>query len=217
MIWFFCWCRQVATTSKDFCWSFCVDLMMLVSAHTFTMLNWSLGSSIINTWYAPVIGDKIALSDPASDTSPSGSSTWFVENVTLFTTTVRFATTNEVATYSNGSLARLRIINAKRSPKAILYVYVSFQVWWMNPTQWLKVMYIDWRHDCDYWYTGEVWIRCTLQKAQCVSVCNRKFCQGSSKRGMFFLLNFYITRVITSPLLTHIIMLSSLSVSSHLH
>lgn len=72
------------------------------------------------------VGDKIALSDPSSDTSPSGSSTWFVENITLFTTTVRFATTNEVATYSNGSLARLRIINAKRSPKAVLYVYVKF-------------------------------------------------------------------------------------------
>mmetsp|Transcript_23264 Transcript_23264/g.41596 ORF Transcript_23264/g.41596 Transcript_23264/m.41596 type:complete len:1233 (+) Transcript_23264:4492-8190(+) len=72
------------------------------------------------------IGDKIALSDPQQDTSTSGSSTWFVEKVSLFTTTVRFATTNEVATYSNGSLARLRIINAKRSPKAIVYVYMKF-------------------------------------------------------------------------------------------
>ncbi len=72
------------------------------------------------------VGDKIALSDPGSDTSPSGSSTWFVEQVTLFTTTVRFATTNEVATYSNGSLAPLRIINAKRSPKAVVYVYMKF-------------------------------------------------------------------------------------------
>jgi small-conductance mechanosensitive channel len=72
------------------------------------------------------VGDKIALSSPSEDTSPSGSSTWFVEQVTLFTTTVRFATTNEVATYSNGSLASLRIINAKRSPKAVLYVYVKF-------------------------------------------------------------------------------------------
>jgi len=72
------------------------------------------------------IGDKIALSDPENDTSAAGSSTWFVEKVSLFTTTVRFATTNEVATYSNGSLARLRIINAKRSPKAIVYVYMKF-------------------------------------------------------------------------------------------
>ena len=72
------------------------------------------------------IGDKISISDPEQDTSAAGSSTWFVEDVTVFTTTVRFATTNEVATYSNGSLARLRIINAKRSPKAILYVYMKF-------------------------------------------------------------------------------------------
>ena len=72
------------------------------------------------------IGDKIAISDPESDTSASGSSTWFVEKVTVFTTTVRFATTNEVATYSNGSLALLRIINANRSPKAIISVLIKF-------------------------------------------------------------------------------------------
>jgi hypothetical protein len=72
------------------------------------------------------IGDKIALSDPGNDTSAAGSSTWFVEAVSFYTTTVRFATTNEVATYSNGSLARLRIINAKRSPNAIIYVYMKF-------------------------------------------------------------------------------------------
>lgn len=72
------------------------------------------------------IGDKIALSDPEVDTSSTGSSTWFVEKVTIFTTTVRFASTNEVATYSNGSLARLRIINAKRSPKANVSVFVKF-------------------------------------------------------------------------------------------
>ena len=72
------------------------------------------------------IGDKISISDPEKDTSAEGSSTWFVEDVSVFTTTVRFATTNEVATYSNGSLARLRIINAKRSPKAVLYVYMKF-------------------------------------------------------------------------------------------
>jgi len=72
------------------------------------------------------IGDKVAISDPEVDTNASGSSTWFVEKVSLYSTTVRFATTNEVATYSNGSLARLRIINAKRSPKAIVYVYNKF-------------------------------------------------------------------------------------------
>jgi hypothetical protein len=72
------------------------------------------------------IGDRIATSNPKSDTSSDGSSTWYVDNVTLFTTTVRFATTNEVATYSNGSIAQLRIINANRSPKGIISVLIKF-------------------------------------------------------------------------------------------
>ena len=72
------------------------------------------------------IGDRIATSNPKSDTNSNGSSTWYVDRVTLFTTTVRFATTNEVATYSNGSLALLRIINANRSPKAIISVLIKF-------------------------------------------------------------------------------------------
>jgi small-conductance mechanosensitive channel len=72
------------------------------------------------------IGDRIATSNPKNDTNPTGSSTWYVERVTLFTTTVRFATTNEVATYSNGSLAILRIINANRSPKAFISISIKF-------------------------------------------------------------------------------------------
>ena len=40
------------------------------------------------------IGDRIATSSANRDTDPNGSSTWYVEKVTLFTTTVRFATTN---------------------------------------------------------------------------------------------------------------------------
>jgi small-conductance mechanosensitive channel len=74
------------------------------------------------------IGDRIALSDVEEDTKSSGSSTWFVEGVTLFTTTVRYATTNEVASLANGSLANSRIINAARSPKANVQVYMKFSV-----------------------------------------------------------------------------------------
>lgn len=72
------------------------------------------------------IGDRVATSNPNKDTDPNGSSTWFVDKVTLFTTTVRYATTNEVATYSNGSLASLRIINANRSPKGIIAICIKF-------------------------------------------------------------------------------------------
>lgn len=74
------------------------------------------------------IGDRIHVSNVNSDTSAGGSSTWFVQNVDLFTTTVRYATTNEVATLSNGSLASSRIINANRSPKAVRFVYMKFGV-----------------------------------------------------------------------------------------
>uniref|UniRef100_A0A6T7I8N1 Mechanosensitive ion channel MscS domain-containing protein n=1 Tax=Attheya septentrionalis TaxID=420275 RepID=A0A6T7I8N1_9STRA len=74
------------------------------------------------------IGDRIALSDVNKDTSPGGSATWFVEGVNLFTTTVRYAASNEVATLANGSLATSRIINGARSPKAVVYVYIKFSV-----------------------------------------------------------------------------------------
>jgi hypothetical protein len=60
------------------------------------------------------------------DTAPDGSTTWFVEGITLFYTTVRCAGTNEVGTYNNGSLASLRIINAARSPKAVVTIKLKF-------------------------------------------------------------------------------------------
>lgn len=74
------------------------------------------------------IGDRINVSLVTVDTSPDGSPGWIVKDVDLFTTTVIYGTTNEVATYSNGSLASSRIINAARSPRALLYVYLKFPV-----------------------------------------------------------------------------------------
>jgi len=72
------------------------------------------------------IGDRIHVSNSQIDTSSDGSATWFVEGVNLYSTTVRYAATNEVATHSNGSLSASRIINAARSPKAQVYVTVKF-------------------------------------------------------------------------------------------
>ena len=74
------------------------------------------------------IGDRIAISDPKNDTNSNGSTTWFVEKITLYFTTVRNAATNEVATYNNGYLAGSRIINAARSPKAQVYVNLKFGI-----------------------------------------------------------------------------------------
>lgn len=74
------------------------------------------------------IGDRIALSKPENDTDKDGSTSWFVEQISLFSTTLKNAATNEVATLSNSSLAPLRIINAARSPKAVKTLRLKFAI-----------------------------------------------------------------------------------------
>jgi len=74
------------------------------------------------------IGDRIAISDPTKDTNVDGSSCWYVESVDLYTTTVRSGATNEVATLTNGALASARVINAARSPRALVYLHLKFGV-----------------------------------------------------------------------------------------
>jgi small-conductance mechanosensitive channel len=74
------------------------------------------------------IGDRIHVSDVNTDTSTSGSLGWIVKDVGLYTTTVVLGATNEVATYSNGSLASSRIINAARSPQAVLFFLLKFPI-----------------------------------------------------------------------------------------
>lgn len=68
------------------------------------------------------IGDRINVSKPDIDVTNTGSPGWIVKDIGLYTTTVIYGSTNEVATYSNSSLAASRIINAARSPKASLLV-----------------------------------------------------------------------------------------------
>lgn len=84
------------------------------------------------------IGDRIAVSDVNNDTDTAGSTTWFVRDVTLVTTTVVLAASNELATYSNGALASSRIINAARSPEAILFFLLKFPI--NTPYEKLKVL-----------------------------------------------------------------------------
>ena len=74
------------------------------------------------------IGDRIAIADVNSEANFDGSRTWFVQTVDLFTTTVRFSGTNEVATLANGSLAASRIINGARSPKGVVHIFLKFGV-----------------------------------------------------------------------------------------
>jgi Mechanosensitive ion channel len=72
------------------------------------------------------IGDRISINDPNEPPGSDGVFTWFVEDVTLYYTTVRLGATNEVATISNSSLALSRIVNAARSLKAVVYITLKF-------------------------------------------------------------------------------------------
>jgi small-conductance mechanosensitive channel len=71
---------------------------------------------------------RIALSNPFQDTLSTGSQSWVVKDIDLYTTTVVLGATNEVSTISNGSLAGLRIINCARSPKASLSTLLKFPI-----------------------------------------------------------------------------------------
>lgn len=62
---------------------------------------------------------------PVDDTGPP-SGGWIVENVDLYTTTVRLGTTREYATFANSSLANSRILNLKRSEQPNIYMYLKF-------------------------------------------------------------------------------------------
>ncbi|KAL7557213.1 hypothetical protein ACA910_001281 [Epithemia clementina (nom. ined.)] len=73
------------------------------------------------------VGDRIAIANVSDMPDFDGSTQWIVENVDLLSTTARLVYTNEVANFSNGSLARSRLINMNRSPDPVVYVYVRFQ------------------------------------------------------------------------------------------
>lgn len=74
------------------------------------------------------VGDRIAIGDVTQPTDPEGTMGWIVEKVDLYSTTMRFAPTREVATVTNGDLASTRIINLYRSKKALVYIILKFGI-----------------------------------------------------------------------------------------
>jgi hypothetical protein len=72
--------------------------------------------------------DRINISDPLKDTSVVGSPGWIVKDINLYSTTVIYASTNEEATYTNGSLANSRTINMARSFKAQISCTIKFPI-----------------------------------------------------------------------------------------
>jgi Mechanosensitive ion channel len=81
------------------------------------------------------LGDRIYIGPPdtTSTASPGGnvdmsSCTWFVEDINLSTTTLRFARTNEVSTMNNWAIAGSKIINCNRSPGALVVLNLILHV-----------------------------------------------------------------------------------------
>lgn len=66
------------------------------------------------------LGDRIIVTGAEYVENPGSSQTWFVEDITLFHTVLRYARTNEVCTVVNSSISGSRIVNCNRSPNAII-------------------------------------------------------------------------------------------------
>jgi small-conductance mechanosensitive channel len=80
------------------------------------------------------LGDRIYIGPADTVAMGSGSTvdvsshTWFVEDITLTTTTLRFARTNEVSILHNSSIIGSKIINCNRSPGAIVLMDISLHI-----------------------------------------------------------------------------------------
>lgn len=81
------------------------------------------------------LGDRIYIGPPdtTSTASPGANvdmsnCTWFVEDINLSTTTLRFARTNEVSTMNNWAIAGSKIINCNRSPGALVVLNMVLHV-----------------------------------------------------------------------------------------
>jgi len=75
------------------------------------------------------IGDRVNVASVLSQPNVfGGESSWIIEKVDLYSTTARLGTTRELATFCNGSLAGLRIMNLNRSDKPNIYLNLKFSV-----------------------------------------------------------------------------------------
>ncbi len=70
------------------------------------------------------LGDRVCIT---SQTGSEPDQTWFVEDVSLWKTTLRHAASNQVSTVTNGAIASSRIINFARSQKALVNLNLLFR------------------------------------------------------------------------------------------
>lgn len=73
------------------------------------------------------LGDRILIAGSESVADPENvGSSWFVQDISIYSSTLRFGPTNEIATVDNGSIARSRIVNYNRSPNALVTLKLRF-------------------------------------------------------------------------------------------
>ena len=65
---------------------------------------------------------------PDNSDDPGYHDTWIVEDVNLFTTTLRLSRTYELSTVNNGSIANTRIVNHGRSPNAMVNISLWMRI-----------------------------------------------------------------------------------------
>lgn len=74
------------------------------------------------------LGDRICVTSAQfAGGEPDAGHNWFVEDVNLFTTTLRYAPSNTVSSVNNGSIANSRIINYARSRRAQVDLTLLFR------------------------------------------------------------------------------------------
>ena len=112
-------------------------MALLVSLSTLLVsISFAVGSSA-SKWFEGMLlvaarrpfdlGDRIYMTDPSVVNSDGLWYCWFVEDINLFHTTVRYAGTNEIATINNGSVANMRIMNGARSPDAMVWFQFPYR------------------------------------------------------------------------------------------
>jgi len=74
------------------------------------------------------IGDRIIITNSPGGEVPPMSMSWIVEDISLFSTTLRHNASNEISTVSNASIAGARITNCARSKNAIVHMVLKFHI-----------------------------------------------------------------------------------------
>jgi small-conductance mechanosensitive channel len=109
-------------------WSLLVSLTSLLVSFSFafgqTVSKYVQGIILIAVTRPFDLGDRIFLT-PAGEVAKeleNAGNTWFVEDITLSSTKMRYARTGEVAYLSNHLMSDMRIYNCNRSPNAIVVI-----------------------------------------------------------------------------------------------